>query len=162
MTNEELATQHIWVPKVRNAIMDRALWLLYIYRAFSAAFPKDEVEKHLRIAIREFGHYKGRKDGADFSSRQWIDGHETKGSKVVFDSLLVRGEGVNEQQMGFCPLVEIWKQEGCSPEELVLLCDIAMEGDRGRAEAHGLDMELEQTIARGDKRCRLVVVDRRT
>jgi hypothetical protein len=160
MTNEELATQHVWVPKVRAAIMDRALWLLYIYRAFAAVYPKDDVVRHLRAAIREFGHYKGRKDGAGFSSRKWIDGHETKGSKVVFDSLLFRGEGVNEQRMGYCPLVEIWKQEGCTQDELVLLCDIAMEGDRGRAEAHGLEMELEQTIARGDKRCRLVVFDR--
>jgi len=159
MTEEEIATQDIWVPKVRAAIKDRALWLLYIYRAFSAAYPKDEVEKHLRVAIRQFGHYKGRKDGPGFTSRKWIDGHDTKGSKVVFDSLLVRNEGVNEQQMGFCPLVEIWKDEGCTPEELHLLCDIAMEGDRGRAEAHGLDMELEETIARGHKRCRLVVID---
>jgi hypothetical protein len=160
MTSEEAATQHIWVPKVRAAVMDRALWLLYIYRSMSAAFPKDEVVRHLRTAIREFGHYKGRKDGPDFSSRKWIDGHDTKGSRLVFDSLLVRGEGVNEQQMGFCPLVEIWKQEGCTQEELELLCDIAMEGDRGRAEAHGMEMELEQTIARGDKRCRLVVIDK--
>ena len=134
MTEEEIATQHVWVPKVRNAIKDRALWLLYIYRSLSRSLPRETVEKHLREAIREFGHYKARKDGADFSSRKWIDGHDTKGSKVVFDSLLVRGDGVNEQQMGFCPLVEIWKEEGCTAEELQLLCDIAMEGDRGRAE----------------------------
>lgn len=160
MTPEEIAAQDVWVPKVRAAVMDRGLWLLYIYRSLCKALPHDEVVKHLRAAIREFGHYKGRKDGPGFSSRKWIDGHETKGSKAVFDSLLVRGEGVHEQQMGCCPLVDIWKQEGCTQEELELLCDIAMEGDRGRAEAHGMDMALEQTIARGDKRCRLIVVDR--
>jgi hypothetical protein len=31
---------------------------------------------------------------------------------------------------------------------------------RGRAEAHGFDMELEQAIARGDKRCRRIVIDK--
>ena len=48
----------------------QALWLLYIYRSLSASYPQAEVEKHLRSAIREFGHYKGRIDGPDFSSRK--------------------------------------------------------------------------------------------
>ncbi|MAG98873.1 MAG: L-2-amino-thiazoline-4-carboxylic acid hydrolase [Alphaproteobacteria bacterium] len=159
MTEEELATQHIWVPKVRAAVKDRAAWLLYLYRAFSDVLPPEEVEKRLRQGVREFGHLKGRRDGAGFTSRQWIDGHENKGSKLVFDSKLVRGNGTNEQQMGFCPLVELWRDEGCTPEETLLLCDIAMEGDRGRAEAHGMDMELEQTLAAGDACCRLIIHD---
>lgn len=161
MTEEEFATQHIWVPKVRNAIKDRAAWLLYLYRAFSDVLPAEEVEKRLRQGVRSFGHLKGRNDGADFTSRQWIDGHENKGSKLVFDSELVRGEGTNEQQMGFCPLVELWKAEGCSQDEIVFLCDVAMEGDYGRAAEHGMGIELEETIAKGDKRCRLIVHDKK-
>lgn len=161
MTEEEIATRHIWVPKVRRAIKDRAAWLLFIYRSLGEALPAEEVERHLRQAIRKFGHYKGRNDGPGFSARRWIDGHEEKGSAEVFSSKLVREEGSNEQQMGFCPLIELWREEGCTQEEIELLCDIAMEGDRGRAEEHDLEMELSETIARGASRCRLILSDRR-
>jgi hypothetical protein len=34
-----------------------------------------------------------------------------------------------------------------------------MEGDRGRAEYHGLRMELPATLAKGAPCCRLIVID---
>ena len=89
----------------------------------------------------------------------WADNHRDKGSADVFDSLQVREDGIYEQQMGFCPLVELWREEGCTADEVRLLCDIAMEGDRGRAEHHGLTMELPATIAGGAERGRLIVRD---
>ncbi len=72
---------------------------------------------------------------------------------------LVRSEGSCQQQMTHCPLVELWKEEGCTAEELKLLCDIAMEGDYGRAENNGLNLEIADTIARGGERCRLILTD---
>jgi hypothetical protein len=49
---------------------------------------------------------------------------------------------------------------GCTPQEIELFCDIAMEGDRGRADAHGVRMELEERIARGNPYCQLKIFDR--
>ncbi len=159
MTEEEKATKHIWVPKVRQAMKDRAAWLLFIYRSFSKILPADEVERSLREAIREFGHLRAKRDGNALSARGWVDKHEDTGAIEVLASNLVRNGGTCEQQMTYCPLVEQWKEEGCNKEELKLLCDIAMEGDYGRAEKNGLNLEITETIARGAERCRLILTD---
>ena len=55
----------------------------------------------------------------------------------------------------YCPLVNAWQKQGCSDEELDRLCDWAMEGDRGIAEAFGCELELKKTIAKGDEVCQL-------
>ncbi len=159
MNEDELASRHIWVPKVRAAVKDRALWLLYLYRSFSEILPAQEVEARMRAAIRQFGARKGRNDAAGFNADKWADNHRNKGSADVFDSNQVRGTGHYEQQMQICPLVDLWREEGCSAVEVSLLCDIAMEGDRGRAEYHGLKMELPATLADGASCCRLIVTD---
>jgi hypothetical protein len=55
----------------------------------------------------------------------------------------------------YCPLVDAWKKRGCTDEEIALLCDIAMEGDRGIAQACDYDLAIVSKIADGDKVCRL-------
>ena len=44
---------------------------------------------------------------------------------------------------------------GLSDEECALMCDIAMEGDRGIAEGLGLDFDLEGSLADGCECCTL-------
>lgn len=58
-------------------------------------------------------------------------------------------------ELGYCPLVKQWQEMGLSDEMIDLLCDIAMEGDRGEAETLGMELDLEKTIGRGDGVCRL-------
>ncbi len=55
----------------------------------------------------------------------------------------------------YCPLVKAWQKQGCSDEEIALLCDIAMCGDHGIGEAYGCELELPQCIAKGDPICAL-------
>ena len=62
----------------------------------------------------------------------------------------------------YCPLVAAWEKLGCTPEEIALLCDIAMDGDRGIAEECGLDITIEKKIAEGDDTCRLAFRKNRT
>ena len=59
--------------------------------------------------------------------------------------------------MKYCALVEAWKEIGCTDAEIDLFCDIAMEGDRGRAAVHGVRMELEERIGKGDSFCKLII-----
>jgi hypothetical protein len=154
MTDNE---QKEMIDKVRAAIKDRATWFALLYRSFKEAFPEDEVQRLSRKAIYEFGRLKAKKDPPGFSPELWVRRHVEKGSALVFDSdVEVNDEGA-VQQMKFCALVEAWKELGCSKEEIDLFCDIAMEGDRGRADAHGVSMELEERIGRGDPYCRLKV-----
>jgi hypothetical protein len=145
------------IDKVRAAVEDRAVWFALLYRTFREAFPEEEVERLARKAIYEFGRLKARKDPEDFNPAAWVRRHVEKGSNLIFDSDIEEGEAEAVQMMKYCPLVEAWKKMGCSTEEIDLFCDIAMEGDRGRADAHGVGMELRERIGKGDPRCRLRV-----
>ena len=42
-------------------------------------------------------------------------------------------------EFNYCALVNAWKKLGFDDEKIALLCDIAMEGDRGIAEVMGLE-----------------------
>jgi len=61
------------------------------------------------------------------------------------------------QKMKFCPLVEAWQEMGCSNEEIDLFCDIAMECNRGRADARGVRMVLDERTGKGDPCCKLMI-----
>lgn len=145
------------IEKVRAAVKDRATWFALLYRAFKQALPEEEVQRLAREAIFEFGLMKAKKDPENFSPRAWVQKHVDKGSFLVFDSDIEVHDDHAVQQMKYCALVEAWKEMGCSAGEIDLFCDIAMEGDRGRAAGHGVKMELDQTIGKGDPCCRLVI-----
>ena len=148
------------VNKARAAIKDRANWFALLYRSFKEALPEEKVEELARKAIFEFGRLKAKKDPEGFSPRVWIDQHVKKGSYLVFDSdVETHGEDA-VQKMKYCALVEAWKEIGCTEKEIDLFCDIAMEGDRGRADAHGVRMELEERISRGDAFCNLLLFEK--
>jgi hypothetical protein len=55
----------------------------------------------------------------------------------------------------YCPLVNAWQKLGFNDETCGLLCDMAMEGDRGIAEVMGLTLDLQETIAQGCSNCKL-------
>jgi hypothetical protein len=156
----EHVTQKEMIAKVRAAIKDRATWFALLYRSFKQAFPEKEVERLARKAIFEFGRMKAANDPNDFSPTVWVEKHVSKGSARVFDSDIEINARGAVQRMKFCALVEAWKAMGCTPQEIELFCDIAMEGDRGRADAHGVRMELEERIARGDAFCNLKIFER--
>ncbi len=145
------------IEKLRAAIRDRAIWFALLYRSFQEALPEEDVERLARKAIREFGRMKALKDPKDFSPALWVRRHVEKGSSLVFDSEVKAAGGRALQMMRHCPLVEAWKEMGCTEEEIRLFCDIAMEGDRGRAEAHGVRMDLRERIAFGDSCCCLEI-----
>lgn len=152
--------QQEMIEKVRAAIKDRATWFALLFQAFKAALPEQDVESLARKAIYEFGRMKAKKDPPDFSPRTWVEKHVSKGSALVFDSDVEINEEDAQQRMKYCALVEAWKEMGCTPQEIELFCDIAMEGDRGRADAHGVRMELDERIGKGDLFCKLKIFSR--
>lgn len=145
------------VQKVRAAIGDRALYLALIYRSFSRLLPPDQLESATRAAIHEFGRQKGIADQKAMTPDAWVDQHVSGGGAVLFNSNIVKSETQDEQQMTYCPLMAAWKEMGCSDEEMDLLCDIAMEVDRGRADYHGIPYEIQERMAKGDPFCRLIL-----
>ena len=143
--------------RVRDAIKDRALYLALLVRSFGTVLPASTVVELARAAIFEFGRIKGQRDGGRITPEDWVDRHLSKGSAAVFESDIVKEPGFCEQQMTYCPLKEAWQELGCSAEEIDLLCDIAMEVDRGRADYHGIPLEIPERMGAGGTRCRLVL-----
>ena len=149
--------EEIVLNKIRAAIKDRALYLVLLYRSFSSALPPEKAEALARQAIAEFGRLKAAKDTQPMTPETWVDKHVSKGSAAVFKSRIVKASDHCEQQMTFCPLVQAWQEFGCSPQEIDLLCDIAMEADRSRAEFHNISMDITHRLAVGDPYCCLVL-----
>jgi hypothetical protein len=54
-----------------------------------------------------------------------------------------------------CALISAWQKLGFDDKTCELLCDMAMDGDRGIAEVMGLTLELNETIAKGCADCKL-------
>ncbi len=145
------------VNRIREAIKDRATWFALLYRSFSKFLPRKEVEQAARKAIYEYGQLKGKRDGKKISPDEWVEKHMSKGSGEVFESKISKEKDHSEQRMTFCPLIEAWKELGCRDEEIDLFCDIAMEGDRGRADYHGIPFEIQERLGKGDSFCRLLL-----
>jgi hypothetical protein len=77
------------------------------------------------------------------------------GKRVFEMRILESGSDVLDVEFGYCPLVAAWKKQGASDGEIAQLCDIAMRGDAGIAEAFGARLELPQVIAKGAPTCRV-------
>jgi hypothetical protein len=55
----------------------------------------------------------------------------------------------------YCALITAWQKLGFDDKTVELLCDMAMDGDRGIAEAMGLKLNIIETIAQGCAECKL-------
>lgn len=156
--SNELVPKEEMIGKIRAAIEDRATWFALLYEEFSKYLPEEKVEEISRAAIHKYGLMKAKKDPDPFEPKSWVIRHKEKGSADVFSSQIEYDDDMAVQMMGYCPLVESWKKLGLSPETVDLYCDIAMDGDRGRADGHdGIVMELKDTIAKGCESCKLVI-----
>ena len=89
--------------------------------------------------------FKGLKKTLFSKAAQWVFEMDIK--RCTDDNLDI--------DFHYCPLVKAWQKQGCSDEEIEILCDQAMCGDRGIAESFGCQLELPATIAKGDDVCQI-------
>jgi hypothetical protein len=142
----------------RAQIEHRALWMALMYDEMVKAGV--DAEGVMRKAIRRCGHIHGEalkekcKNPADcgelskvFLSGLVVKTFDMRPIEAAKDSLNV--------DFHYCALVAAWQKLGLDDKTCALLCDIAMEGDRGIAEVMGLKLELPQTIAGGCPVCKL-------
>lgn len=145
------------VTAVRGQLEQRAAWLYLLCdegrkqgldpRQFGSA------------AIRRCGLGQGRylvRKGGTKSLKGLRRTLFTKPAQWMFEMKVIRSTDKElELHFHYCPLVKAWQKAGCSDEEISMLCDIAMCGDRGIGEAYGCKLDLPKTIARGDAVCHL-------
>ena len=150
---------------IREQLEHRALWMYLLC---------DEAEKHgLKAedfapdAIKRCGLYQGQN-----LVKKGKRGQSLKGLKKalfgffaqkVFEMDILRCDDDHlDIDFHYCPLVKAWQKQGCSDEQIAVMCDHAMCGDRGIGECFGVELDLPGTIAKGDPTCQLRYVRRQS
>jgi hypothetical protein len=142
---------------VRGTLEHRATWL---YLLLKEAEKKGVTWEEIGYpAIKACGNIHGT-ELIDLSGTHGLKGLKKKlftlPAQMVFDMKILESSDTQLSiDFGYCPLVAAWQKLGCTDEEISRLCDIAMEGDRGIAESFGGELELNGTIANGEKKCRI-------
>jgi hypothetical protein len=154
------------VRTLRNFFEHRALWLYFLFDEARKSGAKPE--SFAPAAIRRCGIYHGTRalTGKDEAA---LKADPKGGSCRVLKKKLFNSIGQKVFEMKFlkldddnfdvdfhyCPLVSAWQKQGCPDADIDRLCDWAMEGDRGIAEAFGCELSLNKTIAKGDGICEI-------
>ena len=153
-------------PKYKNGLLQAIRGLLE-HRAFWLYLLCDEARKkglepqdYAPQAIKRCGLYQGKllveKGGKGQSLKGLKKALFGLAAQLVFEMKIKRCTDDNlDIDFHYCPLVKSWQKQGCSDEEIRLLCDHAMCGDRGIAESFGCRLDLPKTIARGDGVCEI-------
>ena len=151
------------IRSIRELLEHRALWMyLLCDEAKKKGLPPEEYASE---AIKRCGIYQGaelrKKAGGGDSLKGLKNTLFSKFAQWVFEMDIKRCTDDNlDIDFHYCPLVKAWQKQGCSDEEIELLCDHAMCGDRGIAESFGCTLQLHKTIAKGDEICEIRFVRR--
>ncbi len=146
------------IEQLRNGIEHRATWM---YLLMDEARKKGlDWDDFARKAIFRCGQFHG---DVKFSS---TDSIKKFGTEFAYDTLRdvfdIEVKELNEErfvmEINYCPLVNGWLKQTDDEEEVDHLCDIAMDGDRGIVSRFPeFVFDLQSTIAKGDKVCRVVI-----
>ena len=148
---------------IREQLEHRALWMYLL--CDEAAKKGLKAEDYAPAAIRRCGLYQGanlvEKGGMGKSLKGLKKALFGKAAQLVFEMKILKCTDDNlDIDFHYCPLVKAWQKQGCSDEEIRVLCDHAMCGDRGIAESFGCQLDLPKTIAKGDGVCQIRFVRR--
>ena len=160
MTNihNEAKIKNPLIVAIREQLEHRALWMYFL--CDEARKKGLEPTEYAPAAIRRCGLYQGarfrEKGGLVQSLRGLKKALFGKFAQWVFEMDIVQCDDDHLSiDFHYCPLVKAWQKQNCSDEEIRLLCDHAMCGDRGIAESFGCHLNLPKTIARGDDICQI-------
>jgi hypothetical protein len=140
---------------LRAAIEHRATWFALLIEAAEEAGLDPEFA---RTAITKCGHFHAQtKFPKTDDLEEFAEVFATDNVKGIFDADVDVTSKRLDIDFNYCPLVVAWEKLGISKEKQALLCDIAMDGDRGIfSDYDKFDFELEDgTIAGGKPDCRL-------
>ena len=142
----------------RAQIEHRATWMGLIYDEMVKA--GIDAEPIIRRAIKRCGQFHGE----NIKKRCQDPGNCEDFRKAFLSDLVVKTfdmRPINAEKNSltvdfhYCALVSAWQKLGFDDKTCGLLCDMAMDGDRGIAEVMGLKFDLNRTIAQGCPDCKL-------
>lgn len=130
----------------RSRIEDRALWLYFFFKEMESELGREKAEKIARKAIWNYGSLKDDRVGNPHTPEAFIEKHARGSNPAVFEKEIPDTDTEEKIfRMHYCALKAAWEKVGVSEEELDLLCDIAMEGDKARSKG-GLDIEISKRM----------------
>jgi hypothetical protein len=142
----------------RAQIEHRATWMGLIYDEMKKAGL--DAEGIIRRAIKRCGLMHG-----EIFKRKCADPANCEDFRNAFlgdlgvktfnmDSISADKDNV-KTTFHYCALLTAWQKLDFDDETCALLCDMAMDGDRGIAQAMGYKFDLAHTIAQGCPDCKL-------
>lgn len=141
--------------RVRGAMHARARAYACFYLTLAEEFGEEKAEELSRKAIGRAAAERGRREGSR-TPDEWVDEHAAFSGKV-FESTISKMPDRSEQHMTTCALLDEWKAMGLSEKMQDLMCDIAMDADRRRAEYHHIPCDIVERLGKGDAFCRVVL-----
>lgn len=144
--------QHI--KDLRDGIEHRATWFYYLVKE---AQKQGLGYEFAREAIKNCGRFHGdskytKTDDLEAFSKEFVSDNV----RNIFEMDTDVTEEKFDITFHYCPLVAAWKKLTSDEEEIAMLCDIAMDGDRGIASTFPeFEFELGKTIAKGDPICQV-------
>lgn len=153
--NNAKITDNEVITGLRGAIEHRATWMGMMM--VEAEKEGANAESFTRKAIFKCGGFHG-KNITDKQVGEGIPEFEKaflpENTKKIFEMDVKNcDEEKLEVEFHYCPLVSAWIKQGYTDEQIKLMCDCAMDGDRGIADSHGYEFKLGKTIAAGDEIC---------
>ena len=145
------------IDNYRSMIGHRALWMYLMLQEAKKAGLDDVFAEN---AIYRCGIIHGERTSkpagtTSLKNLMKESFKEEVGQKVFEMEVLECTDDYFAVDFHHCPLVAEWQKQGATDEEMPRLCELAMMGDRGIAEAYGCDLELPQTIAEGAPTCQI-------
>jgi len=141
----------------RNAIEHRATWMGLIFdEARKAGL---DAEAICRAAIKRCGNFHGNNMKAAAGSTDCTEFRKVFIPELTTNTfemdVVANDENTLNIEFHYCPLLTAWKKQGFDDATCELLCDIAMDGDRGIAQSMGYEFSLTDTIAKGCEVCKV-------
>jgi len=154
-----------WLEEVRAAHGARAAFYYEMFCELKAEFGEEKALEVLGKTCRSLGLKKAKLYSSklpDHSAQGFCNYFCSHGSvnNKIFE--MESEETSNGKSEGIaylcrCPLVEGWKAQGVSGDDIEKLCSAAMEFDHGTLEGLSLEGEFETLISKGDSACKLLV-----
>lgn len=133
---DEAISREEFFKAVEGAIKDRALIFYFTYKTLKETHPEIDADKVMASASHQYGLYKSKflgeiKDAADGMLKQ-----TSKTGMIAFDQQITSlSPDYAEKHIHNCPLINAFKEVGCSDEEIKKLCtELLMPGDYGMLE----------------------------
>jgi|SRR6056297_640789 len=148
------------VEELRGHLEHRATWFYFLVE--EACNHGLEMEDFARTAIGKVGEFHGDNKLVDTDSlEEFAENFLPENVRKIFEMDVEIKENQLIVDFHYCPLVAAWMKHTDDEDKIDVMCDIAMEGDRGIISTYDkFNYDLQKTIASGDEFCRLVITKR--